>query len=116
MPKQPDEIDRFMRIRDRQLNARDPLAKEKQFHGRISARAKNRKYTLKDALKDMQSKWVWMFVGGLIGLLLGLGFSYALPGEWADYAGIFMIFVGMALGRLVGAAVDWRSDDWSRRR
>jgi len=58
MPKQQDEIDRLMRIRDRQLDARDPLAKEKQFH----------------------------------------------------------IFVGMALGRLVGAAVDWRSDDWSRRR
>ena len=115
MPTEQDEIERLKRIRDRQISARDPTIKEKQYHARLSTKARNRKYTFKDALKDIQSKWMWMFVGGFIGFAFGLVFSYAIPETWADYAGLFMIGVGAAVGRLVGTAVDWRSDDWGRK-
>jgi hypothetical protein len=115
MSKQSEELERLKRIRQQQISARDPTLRDKRFHGTISARRKASKYTWRDMLKDMQLKWTWMFAGGLIGLVFGLVFASAIEAAWADYAGIFMILMGIALGRLLGAVMDWRNDDWGKR-
>lgn len=115
MRKESEEIERLKRLRDRQIGARDPTIKDKQLHHTISARRKADRYTLKDAVKELQSKWTWMIGGAVIGLAFGVVFSSAIPGEWADVAGYFMIFAGAVVGRAVGAAVDSRSDDWGKR-
>jgi hypothetical protein len=115
MGKQDNEIKRIQRIRDRQISARDPTAKDREFYGEVSARRKNARYSFKDALKDMQSKWTWMFAGGIIGLIAAIVFAMAVRTSWAQLVALVMIFAGLVIGRLLGAVMDWRNDDWTKR-
>jgi len=115
MSRQQDELERLRRIREQQLRARDPTVKDKAFYGRVSARRKQDKLTLGGILKDFEAKWLWMFAGGIIGLVAAVVLVLTVTAEWAPLVAVAIIFAGLAIGRLLGAVMDWRDDDWQRK-
>jgi len=115
MSRQQDEIERLKRLRDQQLAARDPLAKDRKVFQDVSRRHKRKPFTLKNILADFQAKWMWMLVGGLIGAIAALATILVFQAKWAEYLGIGMILFGMIIGRLSGAVRDWGDEDWGRK-
>jgi hypothetical protein len=115
MRNEKDEIERLKRLRQQQISARDPTAKDKAYYGMVSRRARPGKLTLGGVLKDFESKWTWMFAGGIIGLILAVLIVVAVKASWAPLAAGAVIFAGFAIGRLLGAVMDWRNDDWERK-
>ncbi|HEY4689717.1 MAG TPA: hypothetical protein VIK33_10425 [Anaerolineae bacterium] len=115
MSSPKDETERLKRIRAQQLAARDPLKKDRTFYGMVSQRGKKNRLTLGSILKDFESKWTWMFVGGIIGTIVALVFVALVNTSWATLVAIVLIFAGLIIGRLMGAVMDWRNDDWQRK-
>jgi hypothetical protein len=115
MSRQQDELERLRRIREQQLRARDPTAKDQAFYGKVSARRKQDKLTLGGILKDFEAKWLWMFAGGIIGLAAAGVLALTVKAEWVSLVAIVIVFAGLVIGRLLGAVMDWRDDDWTRK-
>ncbi len=119
MSKKDDEIQRLRRLRERQLQARDPQAKVKATHKRLAEHHKKtkEKLTVRTFLRDMPLRIWYSFLGLLIGALLGL-IIYTIAdanlaqANWVKYLGIFLALFGFVAGRVVGAAMEWRSDGW----
>ncbi len=123
MSQKDDEIRRLRRLRERQLQARDPQAKIKATHKRLAKHHEKtkEKLTVRTFLRDMPLRIWYSFLGLLIGALLGL-MIYAIadanltPANWVKYLAIFLALFGFVVGRVVGAAMEWRSDGWVDRR
>ena len=111
---QDDELERLKRLRDQQLAARDPRQRDRKLYARLSQQSKKKPLTLQSVLADFQSKWTWMFGGGLIGLAAAIFLPLILPYSWVWMIQGTLIFAGIALGRLMGTVLDWRSDGWGR--
>jgi len=113
MSQQNDEIERIQRIRDRQLQLRDPRAKERKFQRKAAASFKPQKLTLVGAIQEMPGKWLGMILGGLAGVLLGVLFDLLVAaGEWwMRYVPYVIAFAGLAIGRMLGAVLDWHEED-----
>src|SRR5512136_2184260 len=99
MSRQENEVERIRRIRDQQLAARDPRAKERAFYSKVSQRRKVRSFTFKNILADFQAKWTWMAVGGIIGALAAIVIILLFKARWAEYVGYAMIAFGIIVGR-----------------
>ena len=110
-----DELERIKRIRDQQISQRDPRMREKAFYGQISQRRRSRKLTFRGVIKDFQAKWLWMLLGGLIGVVVAVLFAWLIQAKWAEYIGYVIVFAGIVIGRLLGAVMDWRDDDWDKK-
>ena len=110
-----DELERIKRIRDQQISQRDPRMRDKAFYGQISQRRRGRKLTFQSVIKDFQAKWLWMLLGGLIGAVVAVLFTWMIQAKWAEYIGYVIVFAGIVIGRLLGTVMDWRDDDWDKK-
>lgn len=118
MNKQEDEIRRLQRIRDEQLQARDPTAKERTRQQRLVMKhgyRTRKKITVKSILKDFPAKWQYMAIGTLIGLLVALVINILIQAQWAQILGGVLIVFGLVAGRMMGALRDWGNEDWGRK-
>lgn len=115
MSRQEDEVERIRRIRDQQLAARDPRAKERAVFQKVSQRRKVRSFTFKNILADFQAKWTWMAVGGIAGALAAIAINLLFKAQWAEYVGYVMVAFGIVVGRLCGAVRDWGDEGWGRK-
>jgi hypothetical protein len=115
MGRQEDELERIRRIRDEQIATRDPRAKERKFYGDVSRRRKARHFTLKSFIADLQAKWTWMLIGGIVGAIAAIVVIQVFRTQWAEYAGLVIIVFGVVVGRLMGAVRDWGDEDWGRK-
>jgi hypothetical protein len=113
MSQQNDEIERIRRIRDRQLQLRDPRAREHKVQRKAAARYKPQKLSLGSAIQEVPGKWLGTVGGGLLGVLLGVLFDLLVAsGEWwIRYVPYVIAFAGLALGRMLGAILDWQEGD-----
>jgi hypothetical protein len=113
MNRQDDEIERIRRIRDRQLQLRDPTAKERRVQKRVAARYSPQKLTLAETIREIPGRWLGMILGGVIGILLGILFDLLIGTDdwWVRYVPYVIAFAGVALGRMLGAVLDWREQD-----
>lgn len=113
MSNPQDEIERIRRIRERQLALRDPKAKDRAVHQYISSRYTKEKLTLSGVIRDIPGKWIGMFIGGAIGLIIAIALQLLLQTEltWIKYVGYILVFFGIAIGRGLGASMDWRDED-----
>jgi hypothetical protein len=104
------ETDRLKRIRDRQLQLRDPQTKDKKLQHNIAVRRKRsvKRLSLAAILREIPKKW-W---GLVLGMALGVGVFVVLPSfvdsGWADILGFAAIFFLAILGSLLGHAMDVR--------
>ena len=117
MSKQEDEIRRLQRLRDEQLQARDPTAKERAQQQRLVARHRKtqKKITAKSVILDFPAKWQFMVIGALLGLLIALIINIIVQAQWAQIVGGVLIVFGLVAGRVMGSIRDWGNEDWGRK-
>jgi len=114
MSNRNDEIERLRRLREKQITARDPLAKEKAYHARMSARPRSR-MTAITILKDFPLKWTLMFAGGILAAIVAVVLSLSVKASWVPLVAFALIAAGLIVGRVIGAVLDWRNEDWTKR-
>ena len=107
-----NEIDRLQRLRQQQLAARDPHAKQREIDRKVAAR--RRKYkkqvTFQDMLADMSYKWQGVIVGALIGIIGSIVLSLTVEASWVELAGLAAVIVLAMLGFILGQAFDAREE------
>jgi hypothetical protein len=113
MSQDRDEIERLQRLRERQLQLRDPKAKDNEIQHRISKRYKKEKLTVGGVIRDLPGKWLGTIFGAIVGVIIAIAFNLLVESEafWIEYVGYFIILICLVMGRGLGAAMDWRDQD-----
>jgi hypothetical protein len=118
MSHQNDELERLKRLRERQIQARDPKAKDRKVQARVTTRRrklekKNVSFQtmMRDVLGDMPYK-LW---GALIGVVLGTVIAIVLALFLEDI--VMVTVIGLAatvvlamVGVILGHSFDWRAE------
>ncbi|NIS81552.1 MAG: hypothetical protein GTO14_15420 [Anaerolineales bacterium] len=110
MSRSDREMDRLKRIRDRQLQLRDPQTKAKKLQHNIAVRRKRsvKRFSFGEVMREIPKKW-W---GLVIGMALGVGVFVLLPffveSAWTDTIGFAAIVFLAILGVVLGNAMDVR--------
>jgi hypothetical protein len=110
MSDKNDELRRLKRIRDQQIQARDPSVKQKKLQRTIATRRRKsvRKASFLEILSQVSHKIKGTLIGGIIGLLIFLILPYFVKTSWIDLVGIGAIFFLAILGFFLGQALDAR--------
>jgi hypothetical protein len=113
MSNQNDEIERLKRLRDRQIRLRDPKAKDNAIQHKIAQRYKPQKLTLAAVIENIPGKWWGMFFGAIIGLIIAIAINVLVdfPSSWMEWIAYLFVLIGIVMGRLLGAAMDWADED-----
>ena len=111
--KNHKEVERLKSLRDSQLKARDPLAKQQKIQRQVSKknieRAKNRNI-VRDIWKEIPHKWKGALFGFILGMLIFF-FINLLFSEKINIPFTFLIIPAlMIIGLLFGSSFDWRDD------
>jgi hypothetical protein len=105
-----DEVERFKRIRDRQISSRDPQTKQRRLQRGIAQKRQR-------SVKRFSFLAFWREVshkarGTLIGAILGMVVLFVLPqfveAYWVDLAGVAAIIIFAIVGFMFGQALDTR--------
>lgn len=105
------EIERLQRLRERQINARDPHKLTRKHMATASSREKKRKkFTADQILKEMDHKWVGLIYGFLIGGILSLVIGFLVPGSTGALIALLTLVIPPVAGFAFGASLDWRDD------
>lgn len=114
-----DEQERFQRIRDSQINARDPgPSKIRDYDWEAHARRgkvinqkrrKEQKPLLIDLFSLLPSRWKGAITGGAVGLILVLAAEIFLSNEW-KLLGIVGLLVCGVVGFVLGAGLQEESE------
>ncbi|WKZ34656.1 MAG: hypothetical protein QY332_13630 [Anaerolineales bacterium] len=106
------EQERLRRLRERQLQSRDPLTKQRTFQRTISVKEKRMRkpFSFAKAWKDIPQIIKVPFYG----LILGVAVIFVLPLFWdspfAIYAGAGAALLFMIFGMILGNSLDLRDD------
>lgn len=104
-----DEVERIRRIRDRQIQMRDPQIKQKKLQKNISARRRSRleAFDITRIFTDLPKVITGTLLGLLIGLLVMIILPYLVKADWVDYLSLGILvtttFMGVAFGRAIDA-------------
>src|SRR5262245_17640185 len=107
MTKEQQEVERLRRLRDRQVDARDPTHADRRRHTAVSRRPRDT-FSIGDELKALPYKVKWMFWGAFWGIFVGIffsvGFYLAFQANWWAYlmtgAILFCAFLGFFFGQI----------------
>ncbi len=110
MPSQ--ESERLRRLRDQQLQARDPLTKQRRLDGEISQKRRRmqQSFSFGGMWQDIPHRWKGAFVGGLIGLGILLIAPSLIEGNWGLCLGVAAFPFGALAGFLIGRYEDSMED------
>ena len=107
-----EEQDRLRRLREKQLNARDPLVKQRQFQRSSAVKeVRMRKpFSLKKAWDDIPHIIKTPFYGLLLGVLVMVILPSIWASKWAALTagGLTLFFI--ILGIVVGNSLDIRDN------
>ncbi|MCX6072124.1 MAG: hypothetical protein NTU91_14930 [Chloroflexi bacterium] len=104
MPSNKD-AERFRRIRDKQIAARDPMVKVRKLDRSVSQKQRRMResFSVVRMWTEIPKMWRYMFVGGLVGLLVLAVLPLLVPEPWGVIGGVgaicFLVILGMSLGR-----------------
>ncbi len=113
-----DELERLGRLRERQIRARDPKAKERKTAAKVTKRRRKLRrskgsflYMLKDMMGDMSYK----LRGALIGAAIGTVVSIVLAAVLDDVTMVAILGLAATLilgimGMIIGNIFDWRTE------
>ncbi len=110
MPDQEQE--RLKQLRERQLQARDPLANQRKFqrNSAIKEKRMRKKFTLSGAWKDIPHVIKVPFYGLILGVIL----TFILPTFWDSpytiLAGIGVTVIFILFGVILGNSLDLRDE------
>ena len=105
------EQERLIRLRERQLTARDPHEKQRKFQQFAAERERKRDDS--ESLAEMWATIPNVWKGGLFGLLVGVPLVILLPrywvSPWATPVGVILALVITIMAITVGRAIDLRN-------
>ena len=112
MGNRNDEVERFKRLRDQQLRARDPQKKQQQLQHNISKRYKQSRepFSFTKIWQEVEHKWRGILIGGFLGFILLIILPNFLDSGWAEVVGVGAIFLLMIIGFAIGQAADARDE------
>jgi uncharacterized protein YacL len=112
MGRNENDVDRFRRIRDQQLRARDPQTKDRKLQHSIAGKYRRTRepFDLKRVIRDVPHKWKGVIIGALIGLLIFVFLPYVVKVAWVELIGIMAILFCILLGFAIGQAADARDE------
>ena len=105
-----NEQERLRRIRDRQIQLRDPKIKDGKLQKGVAKKHR-------DSVESFSITRIWtdlpkIIRGTVIGMLVGLAILLVLPyifeGSWVDLVGIAAVVILAILGMIFGQALDAR--------
>jgi VIT1/CCC1 family predicted Fe2+/Mn2+ transporter len=111
MSNSPSDRERLQRLREKQIGARDPLAKRRKVDAKVAARRRVtvKRFSVRD-LTQIPHKYVWALIGAILGVLVVI----FLPHFWPDPRAILVALVALlflvALGFMLGRAMDTRDE------
>jgi len=112
MSNRKDEVERLMRLRQRQLSARDPHAKQREIDRRVAARRRKlrQQNSFLSIFTEVPFKWQGIVLGALIGLVILILLPLLVDAAWVDLAGLAAIIVLAIMGFFFGQALDVREE------
>ena len=120
MSSQQEEKERIRRIRERQIQARDPRAGYKKTQRAVTKRGRKsyKRITLWEMFTDIPKKWKGLIIGIMIGAFISVLLPMLWSSEWAFLIGVATIPILAILGLALGQAFDVRDElrDFSRRK
>jgi len=106
------EMERLKRLREKQLQDRDPLASERKFQHNLSVKEKRMRKPV--SLADDWRNMPLVIKGPIYALTAGVILSVALARLWASpyaiYVGIGVTIALVILSAVLGNALDLRDD------
>lgn len=105
-----DEVERIRRIRDRQIQLRDPSVEQKRVQREISKKRRSsvERFSFGAIFGDIPKMMTGTLIGIVIGILILLILPYIFDGTWVDPVGIGLTVVGAVFGFFFGRALDAR--------
>lgn len=100
-----DDADRYRRIRDKQIAARDPMTKVRKLDRSVAEKQHRHRqsFSLVRMWLDIPKMWRGTFLGGIVGVLILAVLPLWLPETWAVCGGLgalgFLVALGFSLGR-----------------
>jgi len=115
MSSEKDEIERLRRLRDQQIDARDPRHADRRRNVVISKRPRDT-FSLRQELRALPAKVTWMLWGGFFGIFVGLffgaGLYLAFQVNWTAYLMTGSILICAFLGSYFGSIKDSGREGW----
>jgi VIT1/CCC1 family predicted Fe2+/Mn2+ transporter len=105
-----NEIERLKRLRDRQIQLRDPQKAQQKLQSRIATkrRKSTRAFSIKEIMTEIPHKWWGILLGAALGVAVLIVLPYFMDSIWADLIGIGAILFLTILGYFIGQAMDVR--------
>jgi hypothetical protein len=113
MTNKPDpEVERLIRLRDKQISARDPLVKERKFDRMAAERERKRDKSI--SLAEFWTAIPQEVRSGFFGLLVGLALLKIVTGIWdsplAMPVMVIVAIVSTLVGAVIGQAIELRDN------
>lgn len=107
-----DEVERFKRIRDNQIRARDPQKKVRKTQHHIATRYRRsrKKVTAKSVYSETPKKWIGMVAGLFLGFIVLILLPVFIESIHTDLYGIGAMFALALIGFAIGQAADAKAD------
>ena len=112
MPNTENDAERFKRIRDQQLKARDPQTREHKIQHDISIRQRKSRqsFSFRKMLADVPRTWSGLILGIFLGLLVSIILPLFISASWVNFLGLGITFFLAILGLAVGHGLDGRRE------
>lgn len=106
------EQERLKRLRQKQLSARDPHVKQRQFQRTTAERERNRdrSYTLGDFWRDIPLVVRYALGGFLVGATVFIALPYFWDSPWTKFVSFLAVIAFTAFGGVIGNAVATREN------
>jgi hypothetical protein len=118
MSKQNEELERLIRLRERQIQARDPKAKERKIQAKVTARRRKLRsrntsfqYMIQDMLRDMSYKFWGIIIGAVLGTIVSIVLALLLEDiVMVAVLGLVITLILILVGFIFGHSFDWRAE------
>lgn len=112
MPDRNDEVERYKRIRDQQLRARDPQKSERRIHHDIATRHRRTRepFSFRRMVSEVPKKWGGLIIGGFLGFVILVLLPNVIEHRLIDLIGILVMMFLMLIGFAIGQAADAKKD------
>ncbi len=110
MSSRDSEQERLKRIRDRQIQLRDPQKKVNDLQHSIAGRRKRSvtSFSLRTMVREMPNKYLGFVLGLTIGVIVLIVVPDFVEPPWGDVIGFASIIFLAILGLMLGQAMDTR--------
>ena len=112
MSHQNDEVERLKRIRDQQLQARDPQKKQRQLQHNISKRYRSSQetFSFKKLWMGVEQKWRGIVIGAFLGAIVLVVLPSFTDSDKAMLLGVLVFVFLLVMGYMIGQAADARDE------